>query len=89
MVIRMIQTGLIAPVFPLTISIFAKEVGGGMIGFLNSARFVGMALGPLMATSILAYSNLLTLYMTIAGLTIIALFLFMRSLGLRGLTPSL
>lgn len=85
MIIRMIQTGLIAPLFPLTISLFAKDIGGGMIGFLNSARFVGMAIGPLMATSILAYSNLLTLYLMIAGLTIISLWLFMKSALLKGL----
>lgn len=38
-VIRMIQTGLIAAAIPLIISIFATELKGGTIGFLNSARF--------------------------------------------------
>jgi DHA1 family multidrug resistance protein-like MFS transporter len=78
-VIRMIQTGFIAAIFPLTISIFARDVGGGMIGFLNSARFFGNAVGPLMATSVLAYSNLLTLYILIAGLTLSSLWAFVTS----------
>jgi hypothetical protein len=75
----MIQTGFIAAVFPLTISIFARDVGGGMIGFLNSARFFGNALGPLMATSLLAYSNLLTLYIAIAAFTLVTLWAFLAS----------
>jgi DHA1 family multidrug resistance protein-like MFS transporter len=78
-VIRMIQTGFIAAVFPLTISVFARDVGGGMIGFLNSARFFGNALGPLMATFVLAYSNLLTLYIAIAGFTLVTLWAFLAS----------
>jgi hypothetical protein len=75
----MIQTGFIAAIFPLTISVFARDVGGGMIGFLNSARFFGNALGPLMATSVLAYSNLLTLYIAIAGFTLVTLWAFLAS----------
>jgi len=79
MVIRMIQMGFIASVFPLMFSIFAKDVSGKMIGFLNSSRFVGSALGPLIATSVLAYSNLLTLYILIAGLTLCSLWAFMTT----------
>ena len=63
----MLQMGFIAGIIPLIFSIFAREVGGRRIGFLNSSRFVGAAIGPLMATSVLAYSNLLTLYFLIAG----------------------
>ncbi len=79
-VIRMIQTGFITAVFPLMVSIFARDIGGGTIGFLNSARFVGMAVGPIMATSVLAYSNLLTLYISIAGLTLCSLWAFLFSM---------
>jgi MFS family permease len=75
-VIRMIQTGLIAATIPLIISIFAAELKGGTIGFLNSARFAGNAFGPMIATSILAISNLPTLYLFIGGLTLLALFGF-------------
>lgn len=81
--IRMIQTGFISAVFPLTISIFARDVGGGMMGFLNSSKFVGNAVGPLMATYILAYSNLLTLYVLIAGLTLGSLGAFLTLMKIK------
>jgi len=68
--IRMAQMGLIAAVPPLLISLLASDVGGTALGFLNSARFAGNAIGPLMATSIMAYSNLLTLYLVIAIATV-------------------
>lgn len=67
-IFRMIQTGVIAAVPPLMISYFARELRGGVIGFLNSARFAGMALGPFMATSVLAFSNLQFLFLLICGL---------------------
>jgi hypothetical protein len=75
----MLQTGVIAAVFPMILSVFATGVGGGTLGFLNSARFAGNAIGPLMATSVLAHSNLLTLYLIISGLTLISLSGFLRA----------
>jgi MFS family permease len=77
--VRMLQTGVIAAVFPMILSVFATGVGGGTLGFLNSARFAGNAVGPLMATSVLAHSNLLTLYLIISGLTLISLSGFLRA----------
>ena len=77
--IRMLQTGVVAAVFPMILSVFATGVGGGTLGFLNSARFAGNAIGPLMATSVVAYSNLLTLYLIISGLTLIPLTGFLRT----------
>ncbi len=74
--IRMIQTGLIAATVPLVISIFATELKGATIGFVNSARFAGNAFGPMIATSVLAISNLPTLYLFISGLTLVALLAF-------------
>jgi DHA1 family multidrug resistance protein-like MFS transporter len=75
-VIRMLQTGGVAATFPLIISIFAAESKGSTIGFINSARFAGNAAGPILATSILACSDLATLYFFISGLTLIALVSF-------------
>lgn len=83
-VIRMIQTGLIAGAIPLVISIFAVRQKGNVIGFLNSGRFAGTALGPIMATSVLAISNLPTLYLLISGLTLLALLAFDFSLKVGG-----
>jgi DHA1 family multidrug resistance protein-like MFS transporter len=81
--LRMLQTGVIAAVFPMILSIFATGVGGGTLGFLNSSRFAGNAIGPLMATSVLAYSNLPTLYLMISGLTLVPLagFLWTTKMG--------
>jgi MFS transporter, DHA1 family, multidrug resistance protein len=76
--IRMLQTAAIAAVFPLVISTFVGEARGATLGFLNSARFVGNAVGPMMATTILAHADLLTLYLTIAGLTLAAWWAFVR-----------
>jgi len=78
--IRVLQTGMIAAVIPLVISTFAGEGrGGATLGFLNSGRFVGNALGPMMATTLLAQFNLLTLYLTISGLTLVMLCAFLAS----------
>jgi len=64
--IRMLQAGAIAAVIPMAMANFASELGGTGIGFLNSARFAGNGFGPLLATSVVAGSNLLTLYLIIA-----------------------
>jgi DHA1 family multidrug resistance protein-like MFS transporter len=71
-VIRMVQTGLIAATLPLIISLFVNESDGRIIGFLNSARFAGAALGPILATCILAYSDLASLYLFISVITLFA-----------------
>jgi MFS transporter, DHA1 family, multidrug resistance protein len=69
-VIRMLQTGVIAAVLPLVMANFAPGIGGVGIGFINSARFAGNGVGPLMATSVVAGSNLLTLYLLISIATV-------------------
>jgi MFS family permease len=78
-VIRMLQTGAVAAVFPIIISLFAPGVGGGTLGFLNSSRFAGNFIAPLMATSVLAYSNFFTLYLIITVLTLVSLWGFLAS----------
>jgi MFS family permease len=69
-VIRMLQTGVVAAVIPMVMANFGSKLGGTGIGFLNSARFAGMGVGPLLATFVLAGSNLLTLYLIIAAATV-------------------
>ncbi len=78
-IIRMVQTGMVAATIPLVISLFVNEPKGSTIGFLNSARFTGNALGPIIATSILAFSNLTILYLVISGITLIAFLSFRHS----------
>jgi len=51
--------------------------GGTMMGFLNSARFLGMAVGPFMATSILGAgepSRVMSMFATMAGFSLLASF---------------
>jgi MFS transporter, DHA1 family, multidrug resistance protein len=72
-VLRMIQTGVVAALIPLVISMFVSESRGSIIGFLNAARFTGNAVGPMIATSILAVSNLPILYVSISFLALLAL----------------
>ncbi|MDP1991208.1 MAG: MFS transporter [Syntrophales bacterium] len=69
-VIRMLQTGVVAAVIPLMMANFGTKLGGTGIGFMNSARFAGNGFGPLMATSVVAGSNLLTLYLLISVSTV-------------------
>jgi hypothetical protein len=69
----MIQTGLVAATIPLTFSLFISTPKGGTIGFLSSARFAGNALGPMIATSVLAFSSLGVLYLSISAISLLAL----------------
>jgi DHA1 family multidrug resistance protein-like MFS transporter len=70
---RMLQTAMIAAVMPLVFSSFASDLDGRVIGFLNSSRFAWNALGPMIATSVLAFSSLNWLYLCIGGLGLLAL----------------
>jgi DHA1 family multidrug resistance protein-like MFS transporter len=80
-VLRMIQTGIVAAIIPLVISMFVSESRGGVIGFLNSARFTGSAVGPMIATSILAISSLPILYLSLSFLGLLALLGFKLFFG--------
>lgn len=71
-VVVMLEIGIIAAIIPLTISIFAAEPKGNIIGFMNAARFVGMAVGPFLATSLLAFANTSILYLAVSGITLAA-----------------
>jgi MFS family permease len=71
--IRMAQTGCAAGIFPLILAQIATKSHGKTIGLINTARFAGNALGPIMATFILSQSNLPTLYLVLgAGLALAA-----------------
>jgi MFS family permease len=72
--IRMVQTACAAGIFPLVLAQVAVRGRGRTIGFINTARFAGMALGPVAATFILAHAGLFTLYVVLAaGLALAAL----------------
>ena len=63
--IRMVQSALAAGIFPLILVQIASRSHGGTIGFINAARFAGNAAGPVVATFILANSDLLSLYLAL------------------------
>ena len=76
-IIRMLQTGFVAAVIPLVISIFVSQKRGGtVLGFMNASRFLGNSAGPMLATTVLAISSINGLYFLISGLTVIALISF-------------
>ncbi len=70
--IRMLQAALAAGIFPLILVQVASRSQGASIGFINTARFAGNAAGPVVATFVLANSNLLTLYL-ILGVALAAI----------------
>ena len=65
--IRMLQTAFAAGIFPLVLAEIAARSGGKTVGFINTARFAGNALGPLVATFILSNASLFSLYCVLAG----------------------
>jgi predicted MFS family arabinose efflux permease len=72
--IRMVQTGCAAGIFPVILAQIAARSESKTIGFINAARFAGNALGPVAATFILAHSDLLTLYLMLGlGLALAAI----------------
>jgi len=71
--VRMLQTAMIAAVVPLVFSSFTSGLDGRVMGFLNSSRFAGNALGPMIGTSILAFSSLNWLYVSIGIVGLLAL----------------
>ena len=75
--LRMIETGCISATIPLLFSLFAGKGQGRTIGALNASRFAGNALGPILATTILARSTPSMLYSAIAGLTLVSMMSFL------------
>lgn len=69
-IVVMLEMGVVAAIVPLAMSIFAAEPRGNVIGFLNSSRFVAMALGPMLATSLVAFVSLPALYLSMSGITL-------------------
>lgn len=63
--IRMAQTALAAGIFPLVLVQIASRGHGATIGFINTARFAGNAAGPVVATFVLAHSDLFSLYLVL------------------------
>lgn len=67
-VVRFLQVLCIAPVFPLVVARIAQRAGGGAIGIINSARIGAAFVGPVLATSVLAWTAPVVLYPLLAGI---------------------
>jgi MFS family permease len=71
--LRMAQTATVSALPTLVMARVAERGHGGTLGAVNSSRFAGNALGPILGTFILARGSLPSLYVTIAALTLAAL----------------
>ena len=60
--LRFLQVLCVAPVFPIVVARIAHRAGGGAIGVINSARIGAAFIGPVAATTLLAWTSPLILY---------------------------
>jgi DHA1 family multidrug resistance protein-like MFS transporter len=65
-VLRFLQVLCIAPVFPIVVGRVAHSAGGRAIGVINSARIGAAFLGPVIATSLLAWTTPPAAYVALA-----------------------
>jgi MFS transporter, DHA1 family, multidrug resistance protein len=65
-ILRFFQVICIAPVFPIVVGRVAHSAGGRAIGVINSARIGAAFLGPVIATSLLAWTTAPAVYVAIA-----------------------
>jgi DHA1 family multidrug resistance protein-like MFS transporter len=66
--IRFVQVLCIAPVFPLVVGRIAQHAGGDIIGLVNSARIAAAFVGPVLATSLLAWASAPIVYLAMGAL---------------------
>jgi DHA1 family multidrug resistance protein-like MFS transporter len=65
-ILRFAQVACIAPVFPIVVGRVAHSAGGRAIGVINSARIGAAFLGPVIATSLLAWTSVVAVYGALA-----------------------
>ena len=82
--LRFLQVLSIAPVFPLVVSRVVQHAGGSAIGVINAARIGAGFIGPVAATTLLAWTSPAVVYVLLAsiGLACVPL-LRMREAGAR------
>jgi MFS family permease len=61
--LRFLQVLCVSPVFPIVIARVAHRLGGKAIGLINSARIGAAFIGPVMATTLLAWAPAPVLYL--------------------------
>ena len=82
-VLRFLQVLCIAPVFPIVVGRVAHSAGGRAIGVINSARIGAAFLGPVIATSLLAWTSPSAVYAVIALMGLVCVPLAGRRLAGR------
>jgi hypothetical protein len=66
--LRFLQMLAIAPVFPIVVARVAQHAGGQAIGVINSARIGAAFVGPVVATTVLAWAPPAVLYALLAAI---------------------
>ena len=64
--LRFLQVLCVAPVFPIVVARIAQHASGQMIGIINSARIGASFVGPVVATTVLAWAPMWTVYALLA-----------------------
>ncbi len=72
-VLRFLQVLCIAPVFPVVVARIAQHAGGTAIGVINSARIGAAFVGPVVATTVLAWTSPSALYLLLAAMGVACL----------------
>jgi MFS family permease len=76
--LRFLEVLCIAPVFPLSVAAIAHRASGQAIGFLNSARIGASFIGPVFATSLLAWAPPSSVELVLAGAGLALVPVFVR-----------
>jgi MFS family permease len=66
--LRFLQVLFIAPIFPIVVSRITQSAGGEAIGLINSARIGAAFIGPVIATTMLAWTSPAVLYVVLAAI---------------------
>jgi MFS family permease len=77
--LRFLQVLCVSPVFPIVIARVAHRVGGRAIGIINSARIGAAFIGPVVATTLLAWASAPVVYVTLGGMGAACMVLAWRS----------
>jgi MFS transporter, DHA1 family, multidrug resistance protein len=72
-ILRFVQVLFIAPVFPIVVARIAQSAGGAAIGVINSARIGAAFVGPVVATTLLAWTPPVVLYALLAAIGLASL----------------
>jgi MFS family permease len=82
--LRFLQVLSIAPVFPLVVSRVVQHAGGSAIGVINAARIGAGFVGPVAATTLLAWTSPAVVYFLLASIGLACVPLVrMRETGAR------